>query len=39
MQFTEEIVLSRSEKDELESAKHCYTHTITADYQQSKLIP
>jgi hypothetical protein len=38
-QLTTKVVLSRSEKDELESAKHCYTHTISADYQQSKLIP
>ena len=35
MQLTEKMVLSRSE-DELESAKH---HTISADYQQLKLIP
>ena len=38
-QLTEKGVLSRREKDELASAKHCYTHTISADHQQSKLIP
>ena len=30
---------SRSEKEELQGAKHCFTLTISADYQQSKLIP
>ena len=30
---------SRSEREELQSAQHCFTLTISADYQQSKLIP
>lgn len=30
---------SRSEREELHSAQHCFTLTISADYQQSKLIP
>ena len=32
MQLTEKMVLSRSKEDELENAKHCYTHTISANY-------
>ena len=31
--------LTRSEKEELASTKHCFTATISADFQQSKLIP
>ena len=30
---------SRSEREELKSTQHCFTLTISADYQQSKLIP
>ena len=30
---------SRSEKEELQKLKHCFTLAVTADYQQSKLIP
>ena len=30
---------SQSEREELQSAHHCFTLTISADYQQSKLIP
>ena len=30
---------SRSERDRLATLKHCFTLTISADYQQSKLIP
>ena len=39
VQLTNQSVLSRSEKEELASTKHCFTATISADFQQSKLIP
>ena len=32
-------VLTRREREDLDAAKHCFTATISADYQQSKLIP
>ena len=38
-QLTNQPVLSRSEKEELATTKHCFTATISADFQQSKLIP
>lgn len=31
--------LTAAEREELDSLKHCFTLTISADYQQSKLIP
>lgn len=31
--------MPRREQDDLEETKHCFTATISADYQQSKLIP
>ena len=37
-QFTNQPVLSRSE-EELATTKHCFTVTISADFQQLKLIP
>ena len=37
-QLTNQPVLSRREK-ELATTKHCFTATISADFQQSKLIP
>ena len=39
VQLTNQSVLSRSEKEELTSTKHCFTATISADFQQSKLVP
>ena len=30
---------TRTERDELQTARHCFTLVISADYQQSKLIP
>ena len=38
-QLTKMQVLTRREREDLEGAKHCFTATISADYQQSKLIP
>lgn len=32
-------VLMRRELEDLEGVKHCFTATISVDYQQSKLIP
>ena len=37
--LTEKSHLTQAEKDELQTLKHCFTLTISADYQQSKLIP
>ena len=37
-QLTKTQVLTREQND-LDGAKHCFTATISADYQQSKLIP
>lgn len=37
--ITDKGPLSRVEKEKLASLKHCFTLTISADYQQSKLIP
>ena len=38
-QLTKMQVLTRREREDLEGAKYCSTATISADYQQSKLIP
>ena len=38
-QLTNKYVLSRSEREDLERKKHGFTLTISADYQQSKLVP
>ena len=38
-QLTSKSVLSRNEREELERKKHSFTLTISADYQQSKLVP
>ena len=37
--LTKTRVLSRSEQEELEKAKHRFILTLSADYQQSQLIP
>ena len=37
-QLTSKGVVSRNEREELERKKHSFTLTISADYQQSKLI-
>lgn len=39
MQLTNTSPLTATEREELESQKHCFTLTISADYQQSMLIP
>ena len=39
MQLTQKSILTSSEKEELERKKHCFTLTVSADYQQSKLVP
>ena len=39
MKLTQKHPLTTGEEEELESLKHCFTLTISADYQQSKLIP
>ena len=39
MRLTSRRPLTPSERDELEMLQHCFTLTISADYQQSKLIP
>lgn len=31
--------MTPAERDELETLQHCFTLTISADYQQSKLVP
>ena len=38
VQLTDQRLLSRSEEEELVSIRHCSTATISADFQQSKLI-
>ena len=38
-QLTQKNALTRREREDLDGAKHCFTATISADYQQSKLIP
>jgi hypothetical protein len=38
-QLTRKHPLTAGEEEELESLKHCFTLTISADYQQSKLVP
>ena len=39
MRLTNIKPLSKCDREELERTKHCFTLTISADYQQSKLIP
>ena len=39
MQLTKKHPLTAGEKENLESQKHCFTLTISTDYQQSKLVP
>ena len=39
MKLTQKRPLTTGEKEELESLKHCFTLTISADHQQSKQIP
>ena len=39
MQLTNKTPLTAREREELESLQHCFTLTLSADYQQSKLIP
>ena len=38
-QLTQKNALTIREWEDLDGAKHCFTATISADYQQSKLIP
>ena len=39
MQLTKKHPLTAGEREKLESQKHCFTLTISADYQQSELVP
>ena len=39
MRLTSRRPLTPMERDEMETLQHCFTLTISADYQQSKLIP
>ena len=39
VQLSNKSPLTAAEREELDSLKHCFTLTISADYQQSKLIP